>query len=295
MEEIEYKELELDPIEIEKTIDLLKKCFPKSNKFTTEYLKWLYIDNPNGKAVGYNAYVDGKLVGHYSCIPMKAFVKGTSDSGLLSLNTATDPLYQGKGLFKKLATRTYNLAKLKEYKFVCGVANSRSSLLFIKLLKFQHVSPLEVKLTFGNILRPDFLSKVRSITEFSTQWDQDTVNWRVANPINKARYSVDSNLAVRIIADTEYPFIVNDGYALVDEIFNFEITSGKLYFKDCLKLKMSLCLYPSSIVNNRSLFLELPDKLKPSPLNFIFKDLTERGVSLSPGKVFFNYLDFDAY
>lgn len=293
MEQIEYRPLELSDIEISNIVTLLKKCFPKSAKFSNDYLKWLYVDNPNGKAVGFNAYINQELVGHYSCIPMLASVSGESQKGLLSLNTATHPKHQGKGLFRKLAKETYKLAKDNDYKFVCGVANSRSSLLFIKLLKFQHVAPLDVKLGFGAIFDVEKLKNVDDFAEFSTQWDSKTLLWRMANPVNVCRVGSKNDSSARVFANTEYPFIINDGVALLGNQLEAGFTSKSL--KDRFNIKMLLGLYPKEVVKKCTFYFNLPDKLKPSPLNFIYKDLTESKRSLPPCKVFFNYLDFDAY
>ncbi|EGQ9966930.1 GNAT family N-acetyltransferase [Vibrio cholerae] len=293
MEQIEYRPLELSDVEISNIVTLLKKCFPKSAKFSNDYLKWLYVDNPNGRAIGFNAYINQELVGHYSCIPMLASVSGESQKGLLSLNTATHPNHQGKGLFRKLANETYKLAKDIDYKFVCGVANSRSSLLFVKLLKFQHVAPLEVKLSFGSVLDVENLKNVDDFAEFSTQWDSKTLEWRMSNPVNVCRVGLKNGSSARVFANTEYPFIVNDGIALLGNDSDADYASESL--KDRFSIKMSLCLYPKEIIKRNTIHVNLPDKFKPSPLNFIYKDLTEIKRTLSPCKVFFNYLDFDAY
>ena len=293
MEQIEYRPLELSELEISNIITLLQECFPKSSKFSNDYLKWLYVDNPNGRAIGFNAYFNQELVGHYSCIPMLASISGENQKGLLSLNTATHPKYQGKGLFRKLANETYKLAKENGYKFVCGVANSRSSLLFVKLLKFQHVAPLDVKLGFGSVLDVENLKNAADFVEFSTQWDSNSLKWRMSNPVNICRIHAKYGSSVRLFANTEYPFIVNDGVALLGD--QLEVGDEYKSLKDRFSIKMSLCLYPKELIKNGAVHFNLPDMLKPSPLNFIYKDLTESKRSLSLGKVFFNYLDFDAY
>lgn len=78
-----------------------------------EVLHWQYKDNPDGPAVGFNAWHGEELAGHYVTIPLKAMVNGTVEKGLLSLNTATHPAHHGKGLLTKLAKTTYALAAEK--------------------------------------------------------------------------------------------------------------------------------------------------------------------------------------
>ncbi|MCX6297320.1 MAG: hypothetical protein NTX97_14920 [Bacteroidetes bacterium] len=44
-----------------------------------------------------------------------------------------------------------------------------------------------------------------------------------------------------------------------------------------------------------SLYFNIPDSMRPSPLNFIFKDLTKENRKLDFKNVRFNAFDFDAY
>ena len=64
----------LDDNEIFSLIELFKNAFPKSNKFSKEYLIWQYRDNPIGNAVSFNAYKDNCLVAHYATIPIKMII-----------------------------------------------------------------------------------------------------------------------------------------------------------------------------------------------------------------------------
>ena len=53
-------------------------------------------------------------------------------------------------------------------------------------------------------------------------------------------------------------------------------------------------------INNKinwkiSKFIALPDKLKPSPLNLMFKDLRDLDISLDKNKIKFQAIDFDQY
>jgi hypothetical protein len=45
----------------------------------------------------------------------------------------------------------------------------------------------------------------------------------------------------------------------------------------------------------KSAYAALPERLKPSPLNLIFKDLTNRGRTIDPATALFRLADFDAY
>lgn len=289
---IEYKELSLTHNELKQTVELLNKCFPTASKFSLDYLSWLYIDNPAGKAVGYNAYCNGNLVGHYSCIPLKAVVSGKPVNGLLSLNTATDPSFQGKGLFRKLANMTYKVASEASFKFVCGVANSRSTKLFIKLLKFQLVSPLDVKIGYGNYFKKIDNHYIENNCEFYPVWNKELIEWRVNNPNNRC-YSNRGDFDHRFYAQTHMPFIKNEAFCYYDDQQNYNVSEQP--FSSRFHAKVIMALTPNNNQIKSGLFISLPERLKPSPLNFIFKSLTNENISLHSSNVLFTFLDFDAY
>ena len=124
---------------------LLRLVFPSAVHFTENYLDWEYNQNPAGKAVGFNAYHDHELAGHYVTLPLRARLFGSDVSGLLSLNTATHPNHQGNGLFTKLAEHTYARARDLRFEFVIGVANANSTHGFVNKLGFQLVGRLSAK------------------------------------------------------------------------------------------------------------------------------------------------------
>ncbi|CCN70290.1 GNAT family N-acetyltransferase [Vibrio nigripulchritudo] len=293
--EVEFKKLSLSENELVETSRLLKLCFPHTNKFSVEYLSWLYKDNPNGIAVGFNAYTNGKIVGHYSCIPMYAVVSGVEHKGLLSLNTATDPGFQGRGLFKKLAVKTYEQAKEESYSFVCGVANGRSTKLFTKLLKFSLVSPLDVKVGFGSYFGTLDGGRVKKECKFYPVWDSEAISWRANNP-NNACYGVDLSLkSGKFYTSSQFGFVKNEGYCLFREENKVVVDQAPFSFSS--KLTLSLALVPKNTIKNK-LFFDIPERFKPSPLNLIYKPLYDSDklcVELNNTNVLFSFMDFDAY
>ena len=117
--------LSLTNDEIEKTHSLLKLVWPSAGHITPEYLTWQYINNPLGKAYGYNAIDNNKIIGHYVAIPIEANIFGKKESGLLSLNTAVHPDYRGRQLFKKLAQVTFDKAKKDGKTFIVWSSKSK--------------------------------------------------------------------------------------------------------------------------------------------------------------------------
>ena len=60
---------------------LFDACFPGAGKFTPAYLTWLYAANPDGPAVGMDAWDGERLAAHYVCIPARAWVEGREGGG----------------------------------------------------------------------------------------------------------------------------------------------------------------------------------------------------------------------
>ena len=257
---------------------LLSSVFDKSPKYTTEFLQWQYALNPNGYVVGFDAYADEVLAAHYVTIPVVYIINGVETKGLLSLNTATHPQHQGKGLFTQLATRTYELGRTLGYKFVIGVANQNSTHGFLKKLGFYLISPLDVKIGLGNII-------VNNTGDYKIKafWNIESIEWRMKCP--GAHYFLSGSAVYSI---TDKPVI----FSKITELpKNISVTQ----LKKKTMLPFKLWIGVSKEVKQKGFFLNLPDKLKPSPLNLIFKDLGDTLPVLKKEDVYFELIDFDAY
>lgn len=256
----------------------------KAGKFTTEYIKWQYINNPQGKVVSFNAWtipedihVEPDLVAHYATIPITMVLGGKKEKGLLSLNTATNPNHQGKGLFTKLATETYNYAKKNGYRFVVGVANANSTHGFLKKLGFYLVSPLEVKVGIGSPYKKiDITNKNRVF------YDNDILKWRLSCP--QFDYVFSQNA---ILGNRKEPFFKTCISPILDGIEPEKV--GVNYGNSMFKLYVGLGL------NLGGMFMELPKFIKRSPFNLIFRDLTDAGELpvLTKDNVIFTLMDYD--
>lgn len=249
----------------------------KAAKFTPEFLKWQYLDNPQGKVVSFNAWSEeGEMAGHYATIPIRMMLDGKAVKGLLSLNTATHPNHQGKGLFTKLASATYKYAEENGYKFVIGVANANSTHGFLKKLEFYLVSPLEVKVGIGNPF-----AGIKTVEKNHCIYDQETLKWRLACP--SYSYSVKDNC---IWGDREEPCF-KTCVAPVPTTTNI----------DALGLKKSSSLFGLFVglgVKPSGIYVNLPKFIKRSPFNLIFRDLTNGELpTLTPENVVFTLMDYD--
>lgn len=265
---------------------LLKVCFPREKKFNTDYLRWLYIDNPRGEAIGFDCFDGKRLVAHYACIPMRAMVDGSLVDGLLSVNTATEPGYQGRGIFRKLADLTYEVGASRGFAFVCGVANANSSLLFERLLKFANLGELDALIGVGNFYTPSIVMASKSAARFYPAWDRNSIEWRANNPMN-GLYKTGSVLT----GHTSIGFLSVSGAFISEESKN---EKPDVRCRSISKANLVLGLLPDSVKKNK-FFVEIPRFLKPSPLNFIYKNLGNYKVALDRRCVFFTFIDFDAF
>lgn len=255
----------------------LSSIYLNTDKFSCEFLKWQYLDNPDGSVIGYDAYYNDVLAAHYVTIPVKSYINGKLELGLLSLNTATHEDHRGNRLFTKLANLTYDYAKNNNFKFVCGVANSNSVGGFTKHLGFTS-KPLIVKVGLGKLK----CNSNKIIYSFKREWTEKNLKWRLSNPF--AKYGVNNG---------EINYFPKFGLkAILGQVkseFLVEKTRRQYKFK-LLNMYVGL---DSSIDWSKSFYFQVPNRLKSSPLIFIFKSLESTKIDLD--KVKFQIIDFDGY
>lgn len=271
---------------IAQTANLLTAVFGASTQFTPEFVDWEYNKNPVGTAVGFNAWAGNELAAHYVTQPIVAHLNGKKTKGLLSLNSATHENHRGKRLFTLLAEKTFELGLASGYEFVIGVANANSTPGFLKHLGFTLVAPLEVKFGLGT---PDVT--LTTDYEYARDWDKDLLAWRINNP--KLQYVVKMKKDHFTVLAPTGKF----GIHAVLGTFPLEL------LPENIQLKTSTGLNPLNIWMGmdeplswkRKPYFPFPNSLKPSPLNLIFRDLTDLGRMPKSNQIKFLSLDFDAY
>jgi GNAT superfamily N-acetyltransferase len=284
-----YAPLQYDAALLARYGDLFKACFPMTDKFTPAYLDWLYAANPDGRAVGFDAWDGERLAAHYVCVPARAWVEGREVPVLLSLNTATHPDYQGKGLFTTLAAMTYEAGQAAGFDGVYGVANANSTPGFVRKLGFQLVRPLEARIGLGGLHHA--AKPPADALSFERHWSGAALRWRCANPHNpvfvrrgggKLRFHAAA-------AGHKLP-----AYAELDDAQagNTPTAADAAPMLSPLRLFIGLAPDVSSRYWN---YASIPMRLRPSPLNLIYRSFTPRVAALDPARIAFSFLDFDAY
>jgi GNAT superfamily N-acetyltransferase len=259
---------------------LLNSVF-QTEKFSTAALAWRYRDNPAGQVVGVDAWDGERLAAHYVTCPVDARIDGKKVRGLLSLNTATHPDYQGRGLFTQLAQAAFEQGAASGHSFVIGVANANSTPGFLRKLAFQDVGPLQAGLLARRPVR-----FTGAAVQYEGDWDEAHLAWRLANP--EGRYvRARSGGLTGVWARTHLPFI-RCGAFLADPGLS-RPGFGPLGTTLFIGLEPRLNLGVQG-------FMPIPERLKPSPLNLIWRSLRKDApAKLETGAVALNFLDFDPY
>jgi GNAT superfamily N-acetyltransferase len=267
------------PAQLEAYGRLLNAAF-QTDRFNTAALAWRYRDNPAGAVVGADAWDGDTLAAHYVTCPLEARIDGAVVKGLLSLNTATHPHYQGRGLFTRLAERAYELGTQAGYRFVIGVANANSTPGFLRKLTFQDVGRLHAGV-LASLPRRFSGAQV----QYQGAWRDDLLAWRLANP--DGRYSVAKHGGLTgVWAKTHLPFI---------QCGAFLAEAGAVTPRGGAPLAATLFLGLEPRMNLTA-FLPIPERLRPSPLNLIWRSLDSSApAALQREAVALNFLDFDPY
>lgn len=273
MEEYRIEQVKVDETSLKESQALLQLVFSEhADKFSYDYLKWQYAENPVGTIIGFNAYMGDVLAAHYVTMPIYMNINGQKKKGVLSLNTATHPSHQGKHLFTTLADRTYQYAADNGYKFVIGVANANSTHGFIKHLKFHLIGPLTFKVGIGQNLyqRTDYT--------YTRYWDKEIIDWRLKNPSMK--YFKNDDIIVSPIKPGFKKLIYHDKKGL--------FIGKKLHLRP-------FNLYIGFGANlKKGIYCSVPKFIERSPFNLIFRDLTGGELpEVTKDNILFELIDFD--
>ena len=278
---IEFKKTNID--NLNKYIKLYKKAFKNFTK-SYNYFNWLYVDNPQGSFVGVDCYDDDILIGQVGGIPHDFIFNKKKVKFLISINVCVDPKYQGQGIFSKLLLKFEQTAKDLDFDGIIAVANKAASQPWQRSVKLKKLKALDVFVGYGKLNLDRFK---KSNYNFYTLWDKRNFEWRMKNPMNKTYFQINKNNK-SIYSKTNFSFI--NAYSpmiFLDE----DVKSKKI---NDLFFKPSVYVGLVNDFKKTPFMFNLPEFLKPSPLNFLYKFLKSDDV-LDEKKIFFTFLDFDAF
>jgi hypothetical protein len=303
-------------VTIDATAALLERVFPDASRVSRpQYLRWLYEDSPFGAAIEANLDDDEGRAGHYALVPIALTNDGARCAGALSLNTAVDQRARGGGVFVRLATEAIEGAQRQGVQMVVGVANANSTPGFLRRLSFELLGPLPATVLLP---LPGRRQPVRSMWAgeeafaaggvaaggldallappargLARAWTPETLRWRLASP--GSRYALHRSehmlvittadpvkgipVAVLLKAFASTPPSVSERRAIVRAA--------------CRVHRAPLAVHVG--LNDMVAFqgLQLPKRLRSSPLNLIVRHLND--VLPRNTVTRFEFLDFDAY
>lgn len=282
-----FQPIRFDPHTMAQYVALFAGCFPGVAKFTPDYLRWLYLDNPDGRALGFDAWDGERLAAHYVCVAARARLDGETVPVLLSLNTATAPAYQGRGLFTQLAEMSFEAARAAGFAGVYGVANANSTPGFIRKLRFQLVRQLEAQIGVGGLRvarAPDAAPPA-----FERVWSPASLAWRCAGPLQAVRCRARGELW-----QFEAPAVGRWLSAYAELGAAGLAPPAPAPHAGPSPLRLFIGLAPDSARRWRA-YAGIPQRLRPSPLNLIYRSFAGGAAPLDAARIHFSFLDFDAY
>ncbi len=288
---LRFEKAACDGDHLERYVRLFAESFPSSKaKLNQRYLTWLYRDNPDGQIIGFDAIDDGEVVATHVGIPLHLKLNNRSVRALFPLNVATHPSHQGQGLFTKLAEATYEYARDVGFEIILGVANQNTIHGYVTRLGFQDVSGLDARIGIGRFPCGN-MAEVQSRSAFHREWSADALRWRVSNPNNPLAITRDHDGGIRLIGKTQYPGITVQAALFQELPADSVMPQTEVPFS---LASVSLGLEPAG-TSTRGLSVAIPDRLKPSPLRLIYRNLHDPADRIDPAAILFRFIDFDPY
>jgi GNAT superfamily N-acetyltransferase len=260
---------------------LMRAVFPKARHLTPRYFEWHYGQNPDGKAIGCNAFAGGELVGHMAAHVFHCRLEGEERRGMYTVNGAVHPLHRGRRLQSRISAAMFEEAAARGYAFCLATGNKWST--GPLLTRFRMLRPLDARIGLGLPSRRE----ASPPPSFERTWSDAAIRWRLANP--EGRYSaVRRGRALAIMAATGLPGLG----AILHQGPERAGLAGLGKAPGPMRLWLGL---DPGLDWKGSAFLSIPMRLRPSPLNLVFKDLTGGDFLPDPDRIVFRGLDFDAY
>lgn len=265
----------------ERVAKLMGQVFPKARHLTPRYFEWHYGRNPDGQAIGCNAFLGDELVGHMAAHVFPCRLEGEARRGMYTVNGAVHPAHRGRRLQSRISAAMFEEAARLGYAFCLATGNKWST--GPLLTRFKMLRPLDARLGLGLPRRRETAPS----PSFERIWSDEAIAWRLANP--EGRYSaVQSGGEAAILAATGLP-----GLGAI--LHQGPQRRGAAAFGPAPgPLRLWLGLDPG-LDWKGSAFLPIPMRLRPSPLNLVYKDLTGSGFVPDAGRIVFRGLEFDAY
>jgi len=265
----------------------LSTHYGKPEQFTFDYIKWQYVDNPVGRAVGFDAFYRGELIAHVTTIPLRAVIFGKEEKWLLLVNAMTLPEHRRQGVSVGLADNIERSGRERGCTFIIGIANLNSTPAYVKGRQMELSTTLDARLGPG---MPDRENVSEERYDLKVLWNEKSLRWRLKRPGGRYWQRVKKGQST-LFAPSGKP-----GIKVVMGNFSNSDVGEALPLRPYIGMPLNLWIGKDPAIRwGRSPFIPIPDWLKPSPLNFLFKDLSGQNRSLRGKRIFFQCIDFDAF
>jgi|GEM_PF-5931967 len=114
------------------SLSLMEANFADPSARTASFLKWLYLDNPYGKAVGYVAYEQDQPASQLFITFQNARLRGEDHRIGIVSNGCTMPRFRKRGLFNSLFTMLVEDCRHMGLPFIWAYPNPASQYFFLK-------------------------------------------------------------------------------------------------------------------------------------------------------------------
>ncbi len=119
------------------------------------YVNWKFLESPAGKAFGFGAWEDEKLVGFVALCPYKFVIEGSEVTACQGGDTMVDGAYRGQGLFTRLTQRLLEEMNIRNYLFRYSAPGKMSYPGYVNKLGHRKVAvlPYYVNISKWRVLR----------------------------------------------------------------------------------------------------------------------------------------------
>ncbi len=284
------------------------------------YLSWFYRQNPRGDVIEENEDDEhGTRIGHYAVIPTAYRTPAGVTPFIFSSNVATSPAVRRGGLFRAMAERLYERARVTGAPGMVGVGNDNSTIVVVERFGWRALGPLPVRVCVpfpgrgrgvesrrvdAEVLASPWFAALAAdldwvpVNDWTQSWTADFLRWRLSRPDggyvlhvtpDAIAVSVLAHAALRIRAAVLLKVFPRPGATL-------PVAAAPVVAAACRCHRAAMCVYAGFNAHVSVRGLRTPRRLQPSPLNLVFKSLDERW---APSATFrldtFEFLDMDAY
>lgn len=303
--------------ELAAATELLRAELPNPRFVDDTYLRWLYEENPHGRAIRRSVEEDGRCVAHYALIPQEYRDAAGTTPCMFSLNAVVRSGQQRKGWFTRLGLEIYAEAAREGRSFVVGVSNQRSVGAVVKYMGWRHWGPLPVRVVRplavrsrdvthhpvdAAFLASDELAAIASDLDaapargWTNRWTTDALRWRLACPHTRYVVHVSPELVAVTTRDVRFGLPAAVVLKLLPRGAGGDHRSPqRIIAAACAHHGAPYAVYAGFNRHVPVRGIRPPRRLQPSPLHLILRHLDPALDQEALVLDTFEFLDFDAY